>query len=67
MDNNIIGYLVIIISLIIYNIVELIDNKNLRKIIKEQDDLIKRQLIVIKKQQLIINLQEQNNGNKGTN
>lgn len=62
MENNIIGYLIVIISLGAYNIIEGINNMRLKKIIKLQQEIIDEQKKLINKQELIIGLQEQNNG-----
>lgn len=66
MEIKIFGCLIIIVMLGVYNILEGITNMYLKKVVKEQRELIDDQQKLIKKQELIIKVMEQDNGDKGT-
>ena len=59
MENKIIAFLIAIVLLGTRLISESIENIRLRKIMKEQTELINRQFKIIQKQQLLIDLIEQ--------
>lgn len=67
MEIKIFGCLIIIVMLGVYNILEGITNMYLKKVVKEQRELIDDQQKLIKKQELIIKAMEQNNGNDISN